>query len=216
MKERYKKYGNAVEKQLWRTLHTFVVDNMEDRNKLIGILKSADLYSKYHVIFQTPRARYEPTPLSDPSLILIADTINVKDDIIFNVLVDQARIDEVIVVEDERESDSKYVVFFVLFLFRSDRTVRIGDRISFPPGVHSAVTIDGKQILYKNGNKSSEMNKFPYRQLLAEDTREVLSNLNHQHQALSQEMSEIDQELSTLRSTEMTLNESRKRIESQV
>lgn len=112
MKERYKKFGSAVEKQLWRTLHTFVVDNMEDRNKLIGMLKAANLYSKYHVIFQTPRARYQPNPLSDPSLILVSDTINVKDDIIFNVLVDQARIDEVIVVEDERESDSKSVTFF--------------------------------------------------------------------------------------------------------
>lgn len=97
-----------------------------------------------------------------------------------------------------------------------DRTVRVGDRMSFPPGVHSAVTVDGKQILYKNGNKSSEMNKYPYKQLLAEDTREVVSNLSQQMQVLTQEITEIDDEISTLRSNDKSLNDNRKRIESQV
>jgi chromosome segregation ATPase len=107
MKEGFKKYGNAVEKSLFRTLHNFVVDNVEDRNKLVGLLRTANLYSKFHVVFQTFRHRYQPTPLTDPSLIRVADTVNIQEDIIFNVLVDQARIDEVIVVEDERDSDSK-------------------------------------------------------------------------------------------------------------
>ena len=108
MKERYKKYGNAIEKVLFRTLHTFVVDNVEDRNRLVSMLRKANLYSKFHVIFQTFRGRYEPTPLPDSSLIPVSETINVQEDIIFNVLIDQARIDEIIVVEDERESDRKY------------------------------------------------------------------------------------------------------------
>jgi hypothetical protein len=107
LKEEYKRFGNAIEKSLFRTLHNFVVDNVEDRNKLVGLLRAANLYSKFHVIFQTFRHRYQPTPLGDPSLIRVADTINVREDIIFNVLIDQARIDEVIVVEDERDSDSK-------------------------------------------------------------------------------------------------------------
>lgn len=107
MKDRYKKYGNAVEKLLFKTLHTFVVDNTDDRNKLVTLLRNANLFSKFHIIFQSPRPRYQPTPLEDPNLLLVADTIIVEEDIIFNVLVDQARIDEVIVVDDERESDSK-------------------------------------------------------------------------------------------------------------
>jgi chromosome segregation ATPase len=202
MKERYKKYGNAVEKVLFRTLHTFVVDNVEDRNRLVSMLRKANLYSKFHVIFQTFRGRYQPTPLADPSLILVSDTIHVKEDIIFNVLVDQARIDEIIVVEDESDSDSK--------------TVRNGDRMSFPPGIHSAVAVDGRTILYRNGNKSSEVNRFPYRQLLAEDTQEVIQNLSQQMQVLRQEIHETENELGGLRLEEKKLNDNRKQIESQV
>jgi chromosome segregation ATPase len=107
VKDQYKNYSNAVEKVLYKILHTFVVDNLEDRNHLVNLIKSANLFSKFHVIYQPFRGRYQTATQSDPSLISIADILNVDEDIIFNVLVDQARIDEVIVVADERESDSK-------------------------------------------------------------------------------------------------------------
>jgi prefoldin subunit 5 len=60
------------------------------------------------------------------------------------------------------------------------------------------------------------MNRFPYRQLLAEDTQEVIQNLSQQMQVLRQEMTETDTELTGLRLEERKLNEARKQIESQV
>ena len=78
------------------------------------------------------------------------------------------------------------------------------------------MTVDGRTILYRNGNKSSEMNRFPYRQLLAEDTQEVIQNLYQQMQALRQENLETERELDELRLEEKKLNDNRKQIESQV
>lgn len=114
MRDQYKQYSNAVEKVLYKTLHTFVVDNLEDRNHLVQLMKSANLFSKFHVIYQPFRGRYQTTTRSDPNLLFISDVIHVEEDIIFNVLVDQARIDEIIVVADEQESDSKYIYLYFL------------------------------------------------------------------------------------------------------
>lgn len=78
------------------------------------------------------------------------------------------------------------------------------------------MTVDGKTILYRNGNKSSEMNRFPYRQLLAEDTQEVIQNIYQQMQVLRQEIIETERELGELQLEEKKLNDNRKQIESQV
>jgi hypothetical protein len=63
------------------------VDNVEDRNQLVSMLRKANLYSKFHMIFQTFRGRYIPTPLPDPS--------NVKEDIASGLIRSKA--------EDERD-----------------------------------------------------------------------------------------------------------------
>lgn len=58
-----------------------------------------------------------------------------------------------------------------------DSTVKNNGRTAFPPGIRAAVTVAGTTITYRNGNKSSEMNKFPYKQLLASDTSEIIASL---------------------------------------
>jgi hypothetical protein len=78
------------------------------------------------------------------------------------------------------------------------------------------VAVDGNVILYRNGNKSSEMNKNPYRQLLAEDTREVIANMSEQVELLRREMVEVDSALASLGMEEKRSNDHRKEIESQV
>jgi hypothetical protein len=78
------------------------------------------------------------------------------------------------------------------------------------------VCLDGKVILYRNGNKSSEVNTFAYRQLLAEDTKEVIATLHEQAGLLRREMSEIDSALASLRVEEKKSSDHRKEIESQV
>jgi DnaJ-domain-containing protein 1 len=60
------------------------------------------------------------------------------------------------------------------------------------------------------------MNKNPYRQLLAEDTREVIANMSEQVELLRREMVEVDSALASLGMEEKRSNDHRKEIESQV
>jgi hypothetical protein len=76
--------------------------------------------------------------------------------------------------------------------------------------------LDGRQILYRNGNKSSEINKFPPRQLLASDTKDIVANLTQQSTQLRIEFEELDNDVKQLQFTERNLQGRRKQIEGQV
>lgn len=96
------------------------------------------------------------------------------------------------------------------------RTCRIDGRISFPHGVSSAVTLDGRQILYRNGNKSSEINKFPPRQLLASDTTDIVTNLTNDLSQLKREFEDLDRIVIEMKGNERNYQAKRKTVETQV
>lgn len=114
LKDQHKKFGSAIEKILFKTLSSFVVDNVEDRNRLQAILQSRNLFKRFHIIFQSPRDRYIIRAQADPTTLCIADAINVDEDLVFNVLVDQCRIDETLVAENEQAVDEKYTTILTL------------------------------------------------------------------------------------------------------
>jgi chromosome segregation ATPase len=104
LKAEHKNFGPAVERSLWRVLNCFLVDNPEDRNKLVGILKAARIDSVHPIITQQPGPRFVMQGHGD--FTVMADCVSVEEDIVFNALVDQCNIDQVVVVSDERESDA--------------------------------------------------------------------------------------------------------------
>ena len=103
LKPEFKRFGAAIEKTLFKTLFCFLVDNSEDRNKLVSILKDAGIYNQHPIIIQQPSTRFETR--SFPGLTVMTQALNVEEDIIFNAIVDQCRVDQIVLVNDEHESD---------------------------------------------------------------------------------------------------------------
>lgn len=104
LKADFKHFGPAVEKALYRVLNCFLVDNAEDRNKLVGILKASRIDFTHPIIMQQSGPRF--VVHGNPEFTVMADCITVEEDIVYNALVDQCNIDQVVVVKDERESDA--------------------------------------------------------------------------------------------------------------
>ena len=70
---------------------------------MVRILKDARIDGAHPIITQQSSARFDT--VRNPDFTVIADAINVDDDVVFNALVDQSAIDQVVLVQDERESD---------------------------------------------------------------------------------------------------------------
>ena len=75
-------------------------------------------------------------------------------------------------------------------LLRPASTETRNDRACFPPGIASAMTAKGTTVIYRNGNKSSEMLRFPPKQLLAADTSDVIAQLQAEIETAVQEIAE--------------------------
>jgi septal ring factor EnvC (AmiA/AmiB activator) len=95
-------------------------------------------------------------------------------------------------------------------------TVRNNGRTAFPPGIKATVTVAGTTITYRNGNKSSEMNKFPYKQLLAADTSEIIANLKSEIDLSMREIEEATRTEEGLRRDREQADKAFRALESQV
>jgi len=165
LKDEHKRLGSAVEKGLWRSLSSFVVNSGADRLQLSGILKKHQLHTFSQIFLQSKRPRYNVNLNREvPGTVYLLDAIHVENDTVFNVLVDQNRIDQVIITQTERESDEKFVTV-------------IGGKRQFKTGINQAITMDGRTISYKDGNKASEQSNYPCKNLLAADTSEIIASL---------------------------------------
>ena len=203
LKDEYKQLGSAVERCIWQSLSSFIVDNVADRTKLNSILKKHGLHMFSQVYLQTRRPRYQVQLNREiPDTVFVHDTIQVENDIIFNALVDQNRIDQVIITQKEAECD-KYVTW-------------VNGQRQFLAGIAQAATMDGRTILYKQGNKSSEHSNFQYKKLLAADTSEIIANLHQNISRDEADMETLNVESQQVSATVKQLEQQRKGIESNV
>lgn len=204
LKDEFKQLGSAVEKSLWHSLSSFVVDNVEDRTKLSAILRKNGLHTSSQIYMQSKRPRY-PVQLNREvaNTIYICDTIQVENDTVFNALVDQSRMDQVIITQTERESDEKFIT-------------TINDQRQFLPGIKQAVTMDGRTISYRRGNKSSEQNNFPYKKLLADDTTEIIANLGVSIRRDEEDIASMQEEIQKISEQVSLLENQRKHDEDNV
>lgn len=157
MKEGYERdWGRAVERALGPYLRSFVTTNLRDRNLISNLQQKSDRSRGVPVYTQHRSSRYQVESM--PSGVLtVADVVNIPDDIVFNCLVDQLSIDRIILARDENEVLQRYVV---------QRNGR--DALDFD--ATSVITADGTLIRYIYGNQSSEVSRYPFRNILNADT----------------------------------------------
>lgn len=204
LKDEHKHLGSAVEKGLWHSLSSFVVDNSADRFKLSNILKKYNLNTTSKIFMQSKRPRYRVNVNRDvPNAVYLLDTIQVESDTVFNALVDQDRIDQIVITQTERESDANFV------------TTINGNR-QFLPGISQAITMDGRTISYRNGNKASEQTGYHYKKLLAADTSEIIANLTNTINRDEAEIAEINSSLHTISQNVSQLEKQRRLDEADV
>ena len=169
----------VAEKALWSQLKNFVVTNPQDRNSLVEILRRHGAAANHSVLIQTERPRYSiaPTPAD---AITVLDLLRIESDQVYNVLVDQLKIDQILVIRDE-SSD-----------LRSITTTRDG-REDFKYNARQAICYDGTRITFRQGNRASEANRDRCAHLLAGDMTAAIRELSEEI-AAEQELLERERE----------------------
>ena len=95
----------------WGVLDRFIVTNDEDRKELQNIRKAAGCSGRDCNIFQTPlAARYQvPEPPCD-GIETVASTLNISNDLVFNCLVDNCRIDQNALATSKEQSEEALLI----------------------------------------------------------------------------------------------------------
>jgi hypothetical protein len=164
MKDGLNRWGEALEKSLFKILSTFIVTNTDDQRALMKILNTLGCQQQHSVACQIQCPRY--TVPSIEGALSVCDAIIVDNDLIFNCIIDQARVDQTIMVADEEEVKQH---------FEYDRNKKLqGFR---NPRVKNAVTAKGTRIEVRLGNQASQLNPASFRRLLVADQGELLVGL---------------------------------------
>jgi chromosome segregation ATPase len=153
IKEGYQKYSRAIERVLGPALRSFVVSNMPDRNMVCELQQLHNVPATVPTIVQNQASRYN-VPESDSEMTSFLDAITINDDLVYNALVDQFHIDRIYLANDEDDVLRRYVV----------RGQNGNDCLK--NDAYSVVTLDGTRIRYMNGNHSSEVSRYPCKNLL--------------------------------------------------
>jgi hypothetical protein len=103
-----------------------------------------DAAREHSIAVQPAGGRYAVPPID--GAVTVADAISVDDDLIFNLLVDQAQIERVIITETEEECERTWISL-------DNRMERFRH-----PNISQAVAKDGTLIVIRNGNRSSQSN----------------------------------------------------------
>jgi chromosome segregation ATPase len=156
----------AVERSMGSSLRSFLVTNGEDRAALAAILRRHSAYSEHSITVQAPRPRYNVSRIKDAITVLDLIQFPQGDDDIFNAIIDQQKIDQILVVSNEEECMRRFVV----------RDARGNENLI--PGCRQAVTYNGTVIRYRAGNRSSEIMREPVRHLLVADLTASIKSLD--------------------------------------
>jgi chromosome segregation ATPase len=172
----------AVERSMGSSLRSFLVTNGEDRAALAAILRRHSAYSEHTITVQAPRPRYNVSRTKDAVTVLDLMQFPQGDDDIFNAIIDQQKIDQILVVSNEEECMRRFVV----------KDARGNENLI--PGFRQAVTHNGTVIRYRAGNRSSEIMREPVRHLLVADLTASIKGLDAE---ISADKEALDFELKT-------------------
>lgn len=173
LKEEHRDAALAVERVIGRNLGSFVVTNdrvcrnhvamlclphpslinicavrptHQDSHQLQRLIRDVnrDAAREHSIAVQPAGDRYAVPPID--GAVTVADAISVDENLIFNMLVDQAQIERVIITETEQECERTWITV--------DRRM---ERFTHP-NISQAVAKDGTLIVIRNGNRSSQSN----------------------------------------------------------
>jgi chromosome segregation ATPase len=154
-KSEYERYGAALELALGRTLTSFIVTCSQDSAVLRSILLANQCDYTHNVIVQTDgdsEPRYGVQLVEGVPTAL--DAIVVEDNLVFNCLVDQCRIESVLLVERQEEVE-RYV--------RKGSDGRDGFQV---PQISRAILNSGVTISFKQGARGTEVGLFVFTRFL--------------------------------------------------
>jgi chromosome segregation ATPase len=163
VKEEFAGYSRAIERAIGPSMFAFVVTNHDDRRTLQGMLSKFSGSGPIQIIMQSPQGRYSLPTL--PSHVVTAiSTLQVDSDVVFNALVDQASLDRTALVLRTADASS--------FVEQRD-TMKM-----LKYGLHSIVDNERCDVVqYRNGNASSDPNRYGFHDYLAKDMSSAIESL---------------------------------------
>lgn len=134
------KWAEAVEKAMGRMLSAFIVTNTEDQNTLMNILRRLKCDTSHTVVCQGNDPPY--VVQSIPNAHTVCDAITVENPKVFNCLIDQTKMEQTILVQDEEDCNRYFGRNNGLDGFNDHR-------------IKAALTARGTRIEFRFGNQVS-------------------------------------------------------------
>lgn len=134
------KWAEAVEKAMGRMLSAFIVTNTEDQNTLMNILRRLKCDTSHTVVCQGNDPAY--VVQSIPNAHTVCDAITVENPKVFNCLIDQTKMEQTILVQDEEDCNRYFGRNNGLDGFNDHR-------------IKAALTARGTRIEFRFGNQVS-------------------------------------------------------------
>ena len=140
-------WGEAIEKHMGRMLSAFIVTNTDDQRTLVAILKHRRCDFQHTVVCQNRNPRYNVSRIQNA--LTISDTVTIENDMVFNCLIDQTKMEGTIVVHDEEDCRRFYSCHNGRDAFNDNK-------------IRSALTKRGTKIEIRYGNQVNKNNFFPF------------------------------------------------------
>lgn len=185
IREGCEKWAKALECALFSMLKSFVVTTVADRNRLFQMMRALDMHKHHSIVLQHNGPRFPTDYPAMPLALNLLDALVIEDDLVFNCLLDQANVDRIGLVEEERTITSQFV-----------EHVNGADRLTF--GLSRILTLNAITVSYRLGNEASETCFFPLTNSLSADESGYIANLEQGIATSQQELEAAKQEQAML------------------
>lgn len=181
------KYVQAAQQAIgFGSMDRFIVTSTQDRQTLNRLRQKVGCGTACG-IFQSIPARRHPIPAPPPGVETVATVLQIKDDLVFNTLVDQVRIETKALCPNKKQSEEVLLE-------------RNGNKYSIRGGVIQQVFLmdDGSYWTVKNGSLSliSNDNRRNNVQLIGVDKTKALRQAQVEAQTVREELQRARQDLS--------------------
>eukprot|EP01091_Cochliopodium_minus_P014479 TRINITY_DN4917_c0_g1_i1.p1 TRINITY_DN4917_c0_g1~~TRINITY_DN4917_c0_g1_i1.p1 ORF type:complete len:1091 (+),score=400.24 TRINITY_DN4917_c0_g1_i1:47-3319(+) len=197
------KWGCAIENAIGKFLESFICDNSDDSNVLLRIAKRHQQNGISIIIqkFRDDIYRIDRNQQPDEKYVTILRSLQFENNMVANVLVDQARIERIVLSEDRKEGDHL--------------AYNVGKR----GNIETVMMMNGDLIQMKGKSKNYIVGKSDGMRLgqdldqKIKEFEQELHNRRDQQLKFDDQIREIDEQLKIDQHSEKTFNDTKYRLE---
>eukprot|EP01038_Epipyxis_sp_PR26KG_P011016 gene11016-14795_t len=186
LKEGFEQFAGVVERAMGRHWNSFVVSNSNDQHLLKRLLSQRGLDKRIVIIIQPAGPRINVQQSLEPDIVTVDQALTIDADIVYNSLIDQTSLERIAIVSNEQEILSRYREVY-----------NNQERLKYQL-VACVSAADLTRVSYRNGNQDSEVNRYPFRNFLAKDMKDIIQGCIQNIQVKEQELNESNIEIQNI------------------